>query len=866
MTERDDATTPEAGDAERMIRAKLASAKRSLLIEKLWPRIWLPLAVVGVFVLFSAFEGWSWLTPETHRYAIWGFGIAMAASFLPFVIWRLPSDDEARRRLERDGKVSHRPLTSYQDTIASPRASTEASALWVLHRARLLKAVRKLEPGTPHPRTERYDPFALRLLLALALLVAAVGAFGDLSPKIRAAFAVPEASPGADFRIDAWLTPPAYTRQEPVMLANGGLPDRYAQRSVKAPAGSVLSIKLNGTNARKYAVALDGTQTLEIAPQSTDTYAEYTAKLDAPATLTVSRPFTTTRNWTIDILADQAPKIAFAGPIEVTPRGALLLRYKVEDDYGVIAASARIERTTPEGQKPQGGVEAKPQIAIGKPPAFALTLPRTPAKSGDGKTFKEFTSHPWAGLPVVITLAARDEAGQEGLSAPRGFILPERAFRKPLAKAVISQRKALVENPSNANMIAQNLDAIATSAQDDDVNAAIYLSLRSAITQVRTATSQEEFESVVEQLWFVATRIEDGNLSDAERELRAAQDRLKEALERGASQQEIQKLMAELRKAMNEFLRALAEKRADKQAPQQRSAQTKQISPQDLQRMLNRIENLAKSGSQDSAQEMLNELRSILEALQTAQQQPGGQGGEGEGQDGQGMQQIDKLTELMRRQQQLLDQTFRAQQQGEEGQGDDIGQGKSGMPQRGKGTRPQGEGQGQEQAQGQGQGQEPGQGNGMASMRERQDALRQELQDLLSQMPEGSAKDAVTRRLKEAERAMGDAADSLGEKDFGQASEQETAALDGLRQGTRALAEEMMRQAQAGRSGEQPDRDPFGRTQSDSINDPGNATKVPDDIAVQRAREILDEVRKRLGQPTRPQNEIDYLERLMKQF
>ena len=42
--------------------------------------------------------------------------------------------------------------------------------------------------------------------------------------------------------------------------------------------------------------------------------------------------------------------------------------------------------------------------------------------------------------------------------------------------------------------------------------------------------------------------------------------------------------------------------------------------------------------------------------------------------------------------------------------------------------------------------------------------------------------------------------------------------------------------------------------------------KVPDEIDIQRAREILDELRKRLGEPTRPMLELDYLERLIQQF
>jgi hypothetical protein len=41
---------------------------------------------------------------------------------------------------------------------------------------------------------------------------------------------------------------------------------------------------------------------------------------------------------------------------------------------------------------------------------------------------------------------------------------------------------------------------------------------------------------------------------------------------------------------------------------------------------------------------------------------------------------------------------------------------------------------------------------------------------------------------------------------------------------------------------------------------------VPDAIDAQRAREILDELRKRSGQNLRPQDELDYIDRLLKRF
>jgi hypothetical protein len=42
--------------------------------------------------------------------------------------------------------------------------------------------------------------------------------------------------------------------------------------------------------------------------------------------------------------------------------------------------------------------------------------------------------------------------------------------------------------------------------------------------------------------------------------------------------------------------------------------------------------------------------------------------------------------------------------------------------------------------------------------------------------------------------------------------------------------------------------------------------KVPGEIDVQRARRILEELRRRFGDPMRPQIELDYIERLLKDY
>ena len=829
LTER--SSSPE----DRLVDAKVRAAKRVMIFETLWPRIWLPVGVCGVFILLSAFEIWQLLPPPFHASLLWWFGATFGLSLLPLALWKRPTREKSLERIEQASALEHRPLTAYNDTLSQDAVSPETAALWQAHRVRAAKSLNKLKAGPARPRIALYDPFALRALLVL-MLVAVVGwASTDLPGRVQAAFNVPEIVGHApDFRIDAWISPPSYTRKEPFVLTNAS-----ESGAVLVPQGSLLTVKINGEGAKDYKVSLnspEASQTLEPAGQTGDAYAEYTHALDQSATLVIGGLLETEKSWPLTVAPDRAPTIAFTGPIEVSNRAVMLFKYKVDDDYGVLSAEAHVDRVaeTPDGHA------SKPAPQIGKPPVFPLSLPRSPVKAADGKTYKDLTAHPWAGLPVVVTLAAKDEAGHVGNSAPRGLILPERKFTKPLSKAVVAQRRSLVENPGDTPPIASNLNALSISAEDEHTAPTIYLGLRSAYWRLRNSPAIEDVESIVDQLWDIALRIEDGNLSSAERDVRAAEERLKDAMERGASQEEIQKLMSELRQALNNYLQALRQQQGKNgKTAQSQNGQT--ISPQELQQLLDKIERLAKSGSTDAAAQMLNELRDILESIQTAK-------GGSEEEDKENMHRLDRMTDILRQQQQLLDDTFRAQQGNEGDQGDRD-------PQEQRGQRGQAQGRDGERGQ--------GQHKGASDLRKRQDELQRQLQDLLGDMG-ANDKDPTVKKLGEAEGAMGDAGQALKQNDLGDAGDQEGRAVEDLRQGARSMAEQMMRSG-GQRGGGQANRDPLGRKQGDRLDD-GDSVKVPNEITVQRARAILDELRKRLGQPARPPVELDYLERLVKPY
>jgi uncharacterized protein (TIGR02302 family) len=512
-------------------------------------------------------------------------------------------------------------------------------------------------------------------------------------------------------------------------------------------------------------------------------------------------------------------------------------------------------------------------------------LPKVNVKQVEGKASQDLTAHPWAGLKVRMTLAARDQAGQTGLSEPYEFILPERNFTKPLAKAVVEQRKKLVRERDAVSGVAMALDALTIGDERAISDMSVYLGLRDAYWRLEHDQSPESIASVVNQLWDLALRIEDGNIPQAERDVKAAQEKLAEALKQGASPEEIQRLVDELRNALGRYLQALAEQAQQKgNLPEQQSQDGEQVvSDQELDKLLDNIEQLAKSGSKDMAEQMLSELKDILERLQT-----------GTFSDNAKQQRVGKmmkdLNDLVSKQQKLLDETFKAKrEQGGNQQNDAFNVSPPGQPMEfGPGIfmapfgMPQEEGEdggmspeGNENSQGrsggrnnqqggrQQQGQRPGQFDDLGK---RQGELRDALQSLIDRFRIEGAN--PPDQFQDAGEAMGDAKEALGQQNLDRATEEQNRALDQLRQGAQSLAEQMMEngEAQAGQGQGNSGKDPLGRPDRSNRPDLGLSVKVPDEIDIQRAREVLDELRRRLGDPTRPIIELDYLERLIRSY
>lgn len=824
----------------------------AILVERLWPRS-LPFVVL-VSVFFSlAWLGVFRILPDWGRIGLVAlFAFAGLAALWPLRSFRLPTSGEIDRRVEEANQLEHAPLGAQTDRLAGGEHDPFAAALWQEHQRRMAARLEDLEADLPRTTVPERDPLGIRALAALLFVTALAFSNSPYGGRITDAFRPPALAQPTPARIDAWVTPPAYTGRAPIFLT------AEVNREIEAftiPQNSIMTVRVSG-NAGEGTLRFvgDDGDELVIDPESGvageeggPTGATRFSHLISTDGNVVLQNGWEVHDWRFVVVPDRPPEIRLTEEPKRAANGTLELAYEIKDDYGAASAEAHFNLI-------EENADARPLYGA---PEMQLTLPRT-GKDGRAKTSRDLTQHPWSGLEVELELSAIDGADQMGKSEKQIFLLPERPFTNPLAKALIEQRRLLALDAQEQNRVLALMNAVLLWPEETFADASQFLLVSALRSQLSNARTSDALRKVVDEMWEVAVLIEDGELSDAERRLRQAQEALENALEEGASDEEIARLMDELRSAMQDFLREFAERAMQNQEFSENQG-GEVMTQRDLERMLDQIEELARSGARDQAQELLSQLQNMMNNLQAMQQQQPGQNG----QRSQMRQQMDQLGEIMRRQQELMNETFRLDQQGQQGSQGQQGQGQPQEGQQGQG-RP-GEGQ---QGEG-GQGLSPEElAEALRGLQEGQGELQGQLQSLMQSLEDMGIRPG--EGFGEAGEAMGEAESALGEGRGDQAVGEQGRALEALRRG----AQDMMNQMQQAMQGDQGEgmsgarqntfgRDPLGRPRATTGPDFGDSVQIPDEIDAQRARQILESIRRRLGDATSPQFEREYLERLL---
>jgi uncharacterized protein (TIGR02302 family) len=786
-------------------------------------------AAVVLLDILPALPGWM------HFLVLAGFVAALGATSA-LLVRRLamPRRTDARHRLERDSGLDHRPLSSLEERLVTPADDPEAKALWQAHQARLKDQLKQLRVRLPRPGLAAADPLALRAFVALSLVVGLTIGYDDWPKRLTAALS-PQfgmVAAQAPASLDLWINPPAYTALPPLYLERTAAPPADAAASVASaavpaavaaavpvPAGSTLLAQVSGGG--DVPLLQIGQDQHSFEPVGQGAY-RISTELTAGDRVAVLQDGEELSAWPIELVPDAPPDVELTSAPARTRRGVLRLDYEASDDYGVVSISAIIERID---QADQDGFEVD------------LLLPGGDRREVDQSSFHDLTAHPWAGLHVDLRLAAEDAIGQRDVSYPVRLILPERVFNHPVARALVELRKQLSLDPDARLPVIRKLAELYSRPQHFYNDLVVALAIRLAERRLIYDPTEDAVSQVQKLLWDTALHIEEGEFAVAERDLREIQEALMRALEGNASDEEIARLMEQLQQAMDRYLEALAEQLMEQLAqgaemqPMPPDAQI--LGGDELRDMIERARELAQSGARDAARELLSQLREMLENMQAGlmnQQFAENEFG--------AWQMMERLDSMMRRQQELLDRSYQRSQQGEPQSGEELSR------------------QLQENLSDAGR---------QENLRRELGRMMRELADMLNGMP---------RPLGRAEQAMRDARDALEQGQPGQAVDPQTRAMDQLQQGMQGMAEQIIEQMSntaqrgSGQTGVQPGqgRDPLGRRWGSGNREAIEGVQIPDQMDIQRAREILRELRTRRGDRNRSIDELQYIDRLLRRF
>ncbi len=831
------------------------------LVHAFWP-LWTLIAACAAVLLLG-------LHDMVSVDVAWALIVLAAVFFVIFAIqgirkFKWPARVEALARL--DNTLPGHPLTALSDKQVIGERDAASRVLWEAHQARMQKQAAAARAVEPDLKLARKDKFGLRYVALLGLVVALL--FGS----VWRVGSVTQMTPGMTGLAETatwegWVEPPAYT----------GLPSLYLidlGDSFTAPQGSRITLRFYGqVGALSVAETVSG-RTVDIGA-ATDT--EHGFDIVQSGELRIDGPGG--QSWQVTVIEDSLPEVeVLSDGARTTFDGQMSQPFRASDDYGVTSGTARFTLDLDRVDR-RYGLTAAPDPR--DPIELELPMPIAGSRAEFVETLIEnMSQHPWAHLPVKLHIEAHDAADQTGSSDPFLTPLPARRFFDPVAAAIIEQRRDLLWSMSNGRRVSQMLRAV-SHAPDHGLfrSETAYLKLRVILRRLETLVRHDSLtkdtqDELAQALWELAVLLEDGDIGDALERMREAQERLSEAIKRGASDEEIAQLMQELRDATQDYLRQksqMAEREGEQDGNRQMSDNAMQMDQQDLQEMMDRIQELMEQGRMAEAQQALEEFQELMENLRVTE-------GQGQNGDSPGQQAMEGLADTLREQQGLSDQAFRDLQeqynpgaQAGESQGNEGRNGGQGQGQSHDGQDGQGEGSGQQQ----GSRQDPLAGDGQGSLAERQEALRRRLEAQRDALPGGSSEagEAARDALNRAGEAMEGAEDALRGNDMAEAIDRQSEAMEALRDGMRNLGEALAEnnqtqggQGQAlGQFGDQ-QSDPLGRTPGRGGQIGSQEDLLQGEDVYRRARELLDEIRRRSGEGRRPEVERDYLKRLLDRF
>lgn len=407
-----------------------------------------------------------------------------------------------------------------------------------------------------------------------------------------------------DMALSLSIEPPDYTHRPSLVL--WGAEKSRLGGFLDVPGGSVISARYDG--AHPPAIVLDGAvQNFEATAAQT-----YTLSVPLPNTarvvsLKIGQEWPWRASWQIKTTADDPPRIDMTAPPEIMKQKTVRLRYEAADDYGLRSIAVRL--------RPMDGGKAE-DLVIARP--GLLKVKRV--------SYEDLTGMKLSGGRVQLSLVATDDKGQQAETKPMLVTLPSREFRHPMARALIEERQKLLAadaDEQTRNEAIGVMAGMARQGQGYGNDPAVLMTLRAGAVRLILDPSPAAAQQVADLMWQTALRIETGPLGQAQASLREVERDLFDALDRGASADDLMRFVARLQNGLVVLLNELLSARAPDPPPVSDRAFVLQsekdyLTREDLQNMLLSVRTAVLNNETDKARAALESLENTLESLQPA--------------------------------------------------------------------------------------------------------------------------------------------------------------------------------------------------------------------------------------------------------
>ena len=824
-------------------------AYASLLWEFAWPKLWAAFSFLGLFFCIALLDGFKNLLFWQHVLILVFFALVFCILLIRGLL-KIPkiTSEKLWRHVEIVNGISDRALTEVSDKLGLNTGKKFSQHLWYAHKYFLLNSVRDIRVPLPSPSMAEKDPRGFRFFIPILLIVSLFASYGEIHKRVSIAFSPSIPVLFKNLKINFWVIPPLYTGVAPEFFEKQ-IKELELRNQEKERTISIFGVErpINIPVDSKIIVQLGGSRILPLISigsrkLSGENLTYESKKIFQAATKIVMKDIETREiriqlNQHIEVLVpiivqeDKAPTVGFLRSPSRTANARLGVQFEVNDDYGISKAEF---------------IGVRPKSANSSNRNLLEIRETLPVPSGDHsfQAFfnKDFSGHPWAGLPVLVRLEASDQRAQIGSTEQILTVLPERIFNHPVAQKLAEIKKKIsILDDQTRKEISGSLEDLLGKPMHFNQDFSIYLGIKIVAIRLKGDISKMLFSDIQKLLWDMALHIEDGEYAIAANDMVSSHGTVMKALNGDVTGKELNRLMDNMTLAIRNFIDQLKKRIAEKSLVTSDAARKFEvISREIISEKIDRIRDLANTGSRLAAQELMTNLMKTLRELQARIENNAGSklGGKARGA-------VKGLKGLINEQQDLMNFTYKKNIQSDS---------------RSKQLRTIEK--------------NAGHLNTNKSLMEEQKRLHSKLRKLTSEIQKylGNVPGAVGSAAK----AMDSASKVLLGGKLGAAVSYQGKAVEELRKSVERVIEELRRKSANG--GGQMIRGlgiggwgmgDFFDSQENKFPQAGGTrskVKIPNQQEVKKAKKLLDELRRRSNQQYRPLVERKYIKRLLKQY